>query len=575
MNKTSIQGNIKQIGNYILEVELGKGQFGKVFKAREKTTGTFYAVKRIDKSKIQSNPLLPKLLNTEIKVMQEIEHPNILHLFDFIESQTHYYLILNFCNQGDMEHYMKTRGLKYFEEEEALGLLKQILNGFHVLRQKKVLHRDFKLANIFMNDGLLVIGDFGLAKQGADTGSTMLGTPQTMAPELLFQNVEETLVYDSKADIWSIGVVYYQLLFGDTPYSGIDYPQLRRSMKERTGNGLIFLRNISDESKDVLRRMLTIDVNARINWAELFNHKVFNKKTTFNPSVVPAIESMMKSFASGKNRPVLDPQAQFMENREHAQSVDRLQFLPPDQMKPVAPPLTKYAEEKPIDPNLENQILQEMALKEITYTYNHERNKILFLVFSVKHIQWALTKPKFALYAEPFFLISLLILKKAKVLNDGLIQNLTDGNNIFLINDDFWRLYRASPHLPETKMLFVSLSNLLQEYFEVVHFRTTDNGFSPKAHDRFLSQPNPDLVSMDKVTQDELKKILAIKSSDSETITNPSHASKLQCLEKLIDTCINSEVRLKYIEIIDNVQKKFNMELYYKKLTENQGVPFY
>ncbi len=187
MNQTRIQGNIKQIGNYILESELGSGQFGKVYKAKDKTTGTYYAVKRIDKKKINSNPLLPKLLNTEIKIMQEIEHPNILHLFDYIESQTHYYLVLNFCNQGDMEHYMKARGLKYFEEEEALLLLKQILNGFHELRKSKVLHRDFKLANIFMNDDVLVIGDFGLAKQGYETGSTVLGTPQTMAPSFSSQ----------------------------------------------------------------------------------------------------------------------------------------------------------------------------------------------------------------------------------------------------------------------------------------------------------------------------------------------------------------------------------------------------
>lgn len=573
MNKTSIQGNIKQINNYILEVELGRGQFGKVFKARDKTTGTYYAVKRIDKTKIQSNPLLPKLLNTEIKVMQDIEHPNILHLFEFIESGTHYYLVLNFCNQGDMEHYMKTRGLKYFEEEEALGLLKQILNGFHELRKNKVLHRDFKLANIFMNDDVLVIGDFGLAKQGAETGSTVLGTPQTMAPELLFQNMDETLVYDSKADIWSIGVVYYQLLFGDTPYSGMDMIQLKRSMKERTGSNLIFLRNVSEESKDVLRRMLTIDVGSRINWAELFNHRVFSKKTTINPKVIPAIESMMKSMA-GRGNVVLDPQAQFMQNQKHAQSVNQMQFMQPGQMANPTPQRI-LAEEKPIDPGLENQILQEMALKEITYTYNHERNKILFLVFSVKHIQWALTKPKFAIYADPFFQISLLILKKAKVLNDGLIQNLSEGNNIFQINEDFWRVYRTSPHLSETKMLFVSLSNLLQEYFEVVHFRTNDNGFNPKVYDRFLSQINPDLITMDKAIQDEFSKIGVIKSGDSEVAMNPSHSSKLQCLEKLIDTCIKSELRLKYIEIIDNVQKKFNMELFYKKITENQGVPFY
>lgn len=575
MNQTRIQGSIKAIGNYVLESELGAGQFGKVFKAKDKTTGTYYAVKRIDKRKINSNPLLPKLLSTEIKIMQEIEHPNVLHLFDYIESATHYYLVLTFCNQGDLEHYMKTRGLKYFEEDEAIGLLQQVFNGFHELRKKKVLHRDFKLANIFMNDDVLVIGDFGLAKQGFDTGSTFLGTPQTMAPELLFQDFDTTLIYDSKADIWSIGVVYYQLLFGDAPYSGVDQIALKRSMRERTGKNLVFPREVSEHSKDILRRMLTVKTDDRINWTEMFNHPLFKKKTQIKPSVLSGMNKMLKSMAGQADRLPADPQAQFVLNRQHAQSIDTVQLLTPGNLGTPLPVPTKHFEEKPVDPSLENQILQEMALQEITYTYNHERNKILFLVFTVKHLQWALTNPKFSLYAEPLFNLSILILKKARVLNEGLIRNLADGNNIFQINPHFWSLYVGSSKLAETRALFVGLSSLLQEYYELVNFRISENGFSLKAFDRFLAGPYADLAQMDQVMLDEKAKLAVLKATDVELLNDPSLASKLACLERLVDVSIRSEQSLRYLENLNGVQRKFQMESFYKSITQNQGVPFY
>lgn len=156
---------------------------------------------------------------------------------------------MRFCNQGDLENYMKIKKVKYFEEIEAVNILKQILNGFMELRKHKVLHRDFKLANIFMDNDILVIGDFGLSKQG-DFGSTVLGSPLTMSPELLMPSEgEDKPQYNSKADLWSIGVVYYQLLFSDPPFFGVGLPELIKSIKSKAGENLTFPRPISPESE--------------------------------------------------------------------------------------------------------------------------------------------------------------------------------------------------------------------------------------------------------------------------------------------------------------------------------------
>ena len=116
--------------------------------------------------------------------MSEIHHPNIMHLFDFLESSNSYYLVIQYCNKGDLEAYLSKQSRNFFTEKEALYFLKQIMNGFQVLRIHKVMHRDFKLANIFLNDDTLVIGDFGFARAGFEMAQTNLGTPLTKAPEL-------------------------------------------------------------------------------------------------------------------------------------------------------------------------------------------------------------------------------------------------------------------------------------------------------------------------------------------------------------------------------------------------------
>lgn len=131
------------------------------------------------------------------------------------------------------------------------------MNGFQALREKKVLHRDFKLANLFINDETLVIGDFGFAKSGNDMAQTKLGTPLTMAYEILTAT-SDSFLYNSKADLWSVGVVYYQMLFGKTPFFGFTIPSLIKDINKKIGK-LDFPLPVSSESKDLINRLLQPD----------------------------------------------------------------------------------------------------------------------------------------------------------------------------------------------------------------------------------------------------------------------------------------------------------------------------
>lgn len=182
-SQMTIQGKI--VGNYLLQNSLGKGQFGKVWKAKQIQTGEIYAIKQIERKKIDNNPILKRLLQTEVSIMNQIKHPNILHLYDYLESKNNYYLVMDYCSDGDFEKYLRANNIKHLDEERAVFFLKQIMNGFKELRNHKVLHRDFKLANLFLHNNTLIIGDFGFAKSGQEMAETKLGTPLTMAFEIL------------------------------------------------------------------------------------------------------------------------------------------------------------------------------------------------------------------------------------------------------------------------------------------------------------------------------------------------------------------------------------------------------
>ena len=149
----------KRIGNYLLSKELGRGKFGIVYHCKNIVSGNIFAIKQVNKTLLCSKPIIKRLLLSEVMILQEISHPNVMHLYDFLESENNFYLIVNYCNQGTLEDLLLSRSSGCLPEAEAVFYLKQIANGFMELRRKKILHRDFKLANILLNDNRVVIGD--------------------------------------------------------------------------------------------------------------------------------------------------------------------------------------------------------------------------------------------------------------------------------------------------------------------------------------------------------------------------------------------------------------------------------
>jgi hypothetical protein len=197
-----------------------------------------------------------------------------------MKSEDSIYLITRFCNGGTLQDLIDGKFPDGLDEESAVVYLRQICEGFHAMHNSgyKIMHRDLKLANIFLDDNGVVIGDFGFAKLGESKAFTELGTPYYMAPETLLKNKESD--YNNKCDIWSIGVCFYKLLFGTLPFMNASSKAELLNLIVTQGINFNLKKKISPQSKLLLEKMLNKKVEQRISFEELFNHPLIkiNKK---------------------------------------------------------------------------------------------------------------------------------------------------------------------------------------------------------------------------------------------------------------------------------------------------------
>lgn len=269
-----------RLNDYLIESCLGKGAFGKVYKARDLQKGGFVAVKHYSINKDSDNKLELYIQN-QIDVMTGKSHPNLVFLKKHIKNPDGVFLILEYCNKGDLKAFIEEK--KYISEEEAAGILRQLVKGFEYLYRLGLMHRDLKSKNILIHEepgGALTfkIGDFDFIKHGK--GETFAGSKLYMAPEVIENGLKEIIKesYTNKIDIWGLGVVYYEMLFGEVPFKGpknSNPPAIQLKTIKENENKINFdlnKINISAESKDFIKRCLIVDKTKRISWLEIFKH---------------------------------------------------------------------------------------------------------------------------------------------------------------------------------------------------------------------------------------------------------------------------------------------------------------
>ncbi|XP_077089440.1 serine/threonine-protein kinase MARK2 isoform X12 [Siphateles boraxobius] len=210
------------IGCYRLLKTIGKGNFAKVKLAKHVLTGREVAVKIIDKTQLNSSSL--QKLFREVRIMKVLNHPNIVKLFEVIETEKTLYLVMEYASGGEVFDYLVAHGR--MKEKEARAKFRQIVSAVQYCHQKCIVHRDLKAENLLLDaDMNIKIADFGFSNEFTlgNKLDTFCGSPPYAAPEL-FQGKK----YDGpEVDVWSLGVILYTLVSGSLPFDGQNLKELR------------------------------------------------------------------------------------------------------------------------------------------------------------------------------------------------------------------------------------------------------------------------------------------------------------------------------------------------------------
>ena len=284
------------IDQYILEKSLGKGAYGEVYLTTIKGDSKLIATKKIDKSFCE-NPITKKYLINEINILKMLNHPNIVKFIDLKRTNNHYYIMMEYCNGGELhkvlEKYIEKNG-KPFPEEIVQHLMRQIIDAFKYIHSKDIMHRDIKLENILLNydtdedkqnqnlmKANIKIIDFGFAAKLEKTGLkyTTLGSPINMDPLILKElqkrgKKTQKLGYDKKADIWSIGTICYEMAIGKYVFDAEKIDELIQKIEK---GEYTVPTNLSKEIISFINGMLQYEPERRLNIEQLANHNFLKK----------------------------------------------------------------------------------------------------------------------------------------------------------------------------------------------------------------------------------------------------------------------------------------------------------
>jgi 5'-AMP-activated protein kinase catalytic alpha subunit len=299
---------IRDLGDYQLEKQvLGEGAFGKVRLATSKRTAHQVAVKVIKRKKL--NDRAEVLLQREVKHHEKLRHANIVRLHTFIMTPTKYYLVMEYCEGGDLLHYINGNGL--LSDELAARLFRGLLEGIRFCHVLGIHHRDLKLENIMLSSRdektvQLKIADFGLSDlQTVGAGglsSTFCGSPLYAAPELMTTGAAPDGYDAGKSDVWSCGVVLYALLASALPFDADDICALVRLIQNGVPNSPVPAARGS-AAAELVGWMLTVEPKERPTATEVLNNpycKPAEQKAAIKSSMTtPSLPGAPKEAGGG------------------------------------------------------------------------------------------------------------------------------------------------------------------------------------------------------------------------------------------------------------------------------------
>ncbi|XP_037367241.1 serine/threonine-protein kinase ULK1 isoform X5 [Talpa occidentalis] len=286
---------------------IGHGAFAVVFKGRHRERRELeVAVKCISKKNLAKSQAL---LGKEIKILKELKHENIVALYDFQEMANSVYLVMEYCNGGDLADYL--HAMRTLSEDTIRLFLQQIAGAMRVLHSKGIIHRDLKPQNILLsnpggrranpNNIRVKIADFGFARylHSNMMAATLCGSPMYMAPEVIMSQH-----YDGKADLWSLGTIVYQCLTGKAPFQASSPQDLRLFYEKNKTLVPIIPRETSAPLRQLLLALLQRNPRDRMGFDEFFQHPFLDASAAVKkspPVPVPSYPSSGSGSSSSSS----------------------------------------------------------------------------------------------------------------------------------------------------------------------------------------------------------------------------------------------------------------------------------
>ena len=271
LNFSKLKPLFTEDGNQVI---VGEGSFSRVFLYSDFTTKKKYAVKQMDKNETCYLTQKRDAIVNEINIQGRISHPNVIKLYNFFEYESNIYLILEYACNDSLFYLSKTQ--KNFSEGVAFYYFIQALNAIYFLHTHSIIHRDLKPENLLINENnVLKLCDFGWSvKLNNNKRTTFCGTVEYMAPEII-----QKQKYDESIDIWSLGVLLYELVHSYSPFVSDDLDATK------IGNNIIkqdlkFKEGVSEEFKDLIMQLLIKNCEKRIKIEEIYQHPFVLKYVT-------------------------------------------------------------------------------------------------------------------------------------------------------------------------------------------------------------------------------------------------------------------------------------------------------
>ncbi|OHS93181.1 CBL-interacting serine/threonine-protein kinase 20 [Tritrichomonas foetus] len=361
----------RQVRQYTISNELGRGAFAAVYKAFNKENRRQYAIKVFPKQNLR-NDAEAERFQREVNASTFMRHDNLVALHDFFWDDTNYYLVQDLCGGGDLFHYIMK--VKRIEEPAAAFLFKQICGAIQYVHSFGVAHRDLKPENIMIDKfPRIKIADFGICGYICEDSlmKTFVGSPSYSAPECLSK-----IEYDGAiSDVWSLGVILYVMVTGNSPWNQ-NTPQMVHQIQSAD---YFIPDDISPDCQDLIRKMMTVMPCDRIKLDDVLQHPWFEIANS-------AKLKMPAKVAVPKGTPQLPPLKGFL--LKEIAEVAKMNSQCKDSVHGIVSPFEATNEEEDESSSLKRKSLPSFAIRSTSFDNFYEtKGGRKHLVFAKTNMQ--------------------------------------------------------------------------------------------------------------------------------------------------------------------------------------------